>query len=177
MDLALGFSTAEDIRHHELEEIDWFEDEYVVISHTCRTALTRIISPRAIWWSRRGTKSRGVGFTSAGIRLYPADSAQNPSMLSAPFIVAQSDLLMAIPRYAAEKFLHAAPIAIFPLPFAISPFTVKIYSHKRGGQRGATKWLKTALQSRCWQRTPGVLTSKTELKITIAIVTVATKPL
>lgn len=102
---------------------------------------------------------------------------KTPSMLSAPFIVAQSDLLMAIPRYAAEKFLHAAPIAIFPLPFAISPFTVKIYSHKRGGQRGATKWLKTALQSPVLAENAGVLTSKTELKITIAIVTVATKPL
>ncbi|MGG7924721.1 LysR family transcriptional regulator [Klebsiella aerogenes] len=149
VDLALGFSTAEDIRHHELEEIDWFEDEYVVISHTRRTALTLadylaarhlVVTP---WNEKQGVldlRLQELGYTRQ-------IALKTPSMLSAPFIVAQSDLLMAIPRYAAEKFLHAAPIAIFPLPFAISPFTVKIFSHKRGGQRGATKWLKTALQS------------------------------
>lgn len=40
VDLALGFSTAEEIRHPELEEISWFEDEYVVISNASRTRLT-----------------------------------------------------------------------------------------------------------------------------------------
>jgi DNA-binding transcriptional LysR family regulator len=40
VDLALGFSTSEDIRHPELEEIGWFEDEYVVISNASRTRLT-----------------------------------------------------------------------------------------------------------------------------------------
>ena len=40
VDLALGFSTPEDNRHPELEEIGWFEDEYVVISNARRTRLT-----------------------------------------------------------------------------------------------------------------------------------------
>ncbi len=80
MDLALGFSTAEDIRHHELEEIDWFEDEYVVISHTRRTALTLAdyLAARHLVVTPWNEKAGGVGFTSAGIRLYPADSAQKP---------------------------------------------------------------------------------------------------
>ena len=40
VDLALGFSTSDDIRHPELDEINWFEDEYVVISNTSRAQLT-----------------------------------------------------------------------------------------------------------------------------------------
>ena len=39
---------------------------------------------------------------------------KTPSMLSAPFIVAQSDLLMAIPRYAAAKLKAAVNINILP---------------------------------------------------------------
>lgn len=79
VDLALGFSTAEDIRHHELEEIDWFEDEYVVISHTCRTALTLADYRRAPSGGHAvETKSRGCWIYVCRIRLYPADSAQNP---------------------------------------------------------------------------------------------------
>ena len=70
---------------------------------------------------------------------------KTPSMLSAPFIVAQSDLLMAIPRFAAEKLVAAADLRIFALPFSIRAFEVKIYSHKRSGQRGATRWLKEEL--------------------------------
>ena len=38
---------------------------------------------------------------------------KTPSMLSAPFIVAESDLLMAIPRYAAE-LVAAAELRILP---------------------------------------------------------------
>lgn len=38
-------------------------------------------------------------------------------------------------------------INIFTLPFAIQKFDVKIYSHKRSGQRGATRWLKEELQA------------------------------
>ena len=72
---------------------------------------------------------------------------KTPSMLSAPFVIAESDLLMALPRFAAEKLLPATNIKIFPLPFHISPFEVKIYSHKRSGKRGVTNWLKATLRA------------------------------
>lgn len=56
-------------------------------------------------------------------------------MLSAPAIIAQSELLMAIPRSAAAKMTDAATLKVFELPFEVPPFEVKIYSHKRSGQR------------------------------------------
>ncbi|MEH5668041.1 LysR family transcriptional regulator [Enterobacter cloacae] len=148
VDLALGFSTAEEIRHPELEEISWFEDEYVVISNASRTRLTLedylaarhlVVTP---WNEKQGVldlRLEELGYTRH-------IAIKTPSMLSAPFIVAQSDLLMAIPRYAAEKLKVAVNINIFTLPFAIQKFDVKIYSHKRSGQRGATRWLKEELQ-------------------------------
>lgn len=72
---------------------------------------------------------------------------KTPSMLSAPFIIADSDLLMALPRSAAEKFKQAARITIFALPFTVAPFEVKIYSHKRSGKRGAAQWLQKVLKA------------------------------
>jgi DNA-binding transcriptional LysR family regulator len=68
-----------------------------------------------------------------------------PSMLSAPFIIEQSDLLMALPRRAAETMARAARLTIFPLPFP--PFDVKIYAHQRSGKREATRWLISLLQT------------------------------
>lgn len=72
---------------------------------------------------------------------------KTPSMLGAPFIVAESDLLMALPRFAAQKLLPATDIRIFELPFEVPSFEVKIYSHQRSGKRGATDWLKRVLQA------------------------------
>lgn len=119
VDLALGFSTSEDIRHPELEEIGWFEDEYVVISNASRTRLTLedylaarhlVVTP---WNEKQGVldlRLEQLGYTRH-------IAIKTPSMLSAPFIVAQSDLLMAIPRFAAEKLVAAADLRIFALPF------------------------------------------------------------
>ncbi|EHM39512.1 LysR family transcriptional regulator [Hafnia alvei] len=156
VDLALGFSTSDDTQYNELEEINWFKDEYVAISNISRTRLTLadyldarhlVVTP---WNEKQGVldlQLEQMGYTRQ-------IALKTPSMLSAPFIVAESDLLMAIPRFAAEKLIHAANIKIFSLPFTISPFEVKIYSHKRSGQRGATKWLKRKLQILAEEITP-----------------------
>lgn len=149
VDLALGFSTSEDIRYPELEEIGWFEDEYVVISNTDRTQLTLeeylaarhlVVTP---WNEKQGVLDLQLERMGYARQI----AIKTPSMLSAPFIVAESDLLMALPRFAAEKLMPAANIKIFALPFDIHRFEVKIYSHKRSGQRSVTNWLKATLRS------------------------------
>ncbi|VEB07836.1 transcriptional regulator [Klebsiella pneumoniae] len=40
---------------------------------------------------------------------------------------------MALPRRAAETMARAARLTIFPLPFPVPPFDVKIYAHQRSG--------------------------------------------
>ncbi|EOI5721573.1 LysR family transcriptional regulator [Cronobacter dublinensis] len=149
MDLALGFSAPKDIRHPELEEISWLEDDYVVISNARRTGLTLeeylaarhlVVTP---WNEERGVLD--VQLEQMGCTRQIA--IKTPSMLSAPFIVAESDLLMALPRFAAQKLIPALAIRLFELPFHIPSFEVKIYSHQRSGKRGATDWLKTVLHT------------------------------
>ncbi|WP_319736734.1 LysR family transcriptional regulator [Cronobacter sakazakii] len=149
MDLALGFSAPEDIRRPELEEINWLEDDYVVISNARRAQLTLedylaarhlVVTP---WNEKQGvldTQLEQMGYTRQ-------IALKTPSMLGAPFIVAESDLLMALPRFAAQKLLPATNLRIFELPFEVPSFEVKIYSHQRSGKRGATDWLKRVLQA------------------------------
>ncbi|ELY6085793.1 LysR family transcriptional regulator [Cronobacter sakazakii] len=149
MDLALGFSAPEDIRHAELDEINWLEDDYVVISSARRAQLTFedylaarhvVVTP---WNEKQGvldSQLEKMGYTRH-------IALKTPSMLGAPFIVAESDLLMALPRFAAQKLLPATNLRIFELPFEIPSFEVKIYSHQRSGKRGATDWLKRVLQA------------------------------
>jgi DNA-binding transcriptional LysR family regulator len=148
VDLALGFSAPGDVKHPELDEINWLKDEYVVISHPARTRLTLedylearhlVVTP---WNEKQGIldlQLESLGYSRQV-------TVKTPSMLSAPFMVAESDLLMAIPRIAAEKLAKAAPVQIFTLPFFVPAFEVKIYSHKRSGKREATDWLKGELR-------------------------------
>ena len=148
IDLALGFSAPDEATHPELDEIDWFHDDYVVISNTRRSHITLetyltarhlVVTP----WN----ESQGILDLQLERMGYTRQVAlKTPSMLSAPFIVAQSDLLMAIPRYAAESLTQAASVRLFELPFAVPAFDVKIYSHKRSGKREATDWLKEVLR-------------------------------
>ncbi|ELY5870074.1 LysR family transcriptional regulator [Cronobacter sakazakii] len=149
MDLALGFSAPEDIRHAELDEIDWLADDYVVISNPRRAQLTFedylaarhvVVTP---WNEKQGVLDSQL--EKMGYARHIA--LKTPSMLGAPFIVAESDLLMALPRFAAQKLLPATDIRIFELPFNVPSFEVKIYSHQRSGKRGATDWLKRVLQA------------------------------
>lgn len=149
MDLALGFSAPEDIRHAELDEINWLEDDYVVISSARRAQLTFedylaarhvVVTP---WNEKQGVLDSQL--EKMGYARHIA--LKTPSMLGAPFIVAESDLLMALPRFAAQKLLPATDIRIFELPFEVPSFEVKIYSHQRSGKRGATDWLKRVLQA------------------------------
>ncbi len=71
---------------------------------------------------------------------------KTPSMLSAPFIIEQSDLLMALPRRRRRR-CPRRPADHFPLPFPVPPFDVKIYAHQRSGKREATRWLISLLQT------------------------------
>lgn len=149
VDLALGFSSPEDVVHPELEEIAWLEDRYVVISHKSRTQLSLedylaarhlVVTP---WNEQQGV----LDFYLRQRGLTRQIALKTPSMLSAPFIVAESDLIMAIPRLAAEKLLPMLDIALFDMPFEIPAFQVNIYTHKRSGKREATRWLRSLLQA------------------------------
>lgn len=149
IDLALGFSAPDDVAHPELDEIVWFEDEYVVISNSQRTRLTLedYLAARHLVVTPWNEKQGILDLQLERMGYMRQVTIKTPSMLSAPFIIEQSDLLLAIPRFAAGKMKLAAQLALFELPFAVPPFEVKIYSHKRSGKRAATDWLKGELQA------------------------------
>lgn len=157
VDLALGFNALNEGQHPDLEEITWQRDEYVVMSNINRQSLTLedylaarhlVVTP---WNETQGVLDLELGRLGHTRHI----AIKTPSMLSAPFIIEDSDILMAIPRSAAEKFARIAQLKIVNLPFNVSPFEVKIYSHIRSGQRGAAHWLKKELQQMADERAAG----------------------
>lgn len=144
VDLALSFSEPEDVRHQDLDEVDLFSDEFVVISNINRLSLTLeeylaaghlVVTP---WNEKKGLLDTHL----ARLGLTRRIALKTPSMLSSPHIVAESELLMAIPSFVAGKIAPVAQVRIFRLPFHAPPFTVKIFSHQRSGKKSSTDWLK-----------------------------------
>lgn len=147
IDLALSFSEPGELIHPDLEETELFSDEFVVISRKNRTSLSLeeylsaghlVVTP---WHEKQGLLDTHLARRGLKRRI----TVKTPSMLSGPFIVAESDLLMAIPSFVAGKFAQAAEVATFKLPFAAPRFTVKIYSHQRSGKKLPTEWLKSQI--------------------------------
>lgn len=148
LDLALGYSVPDEQPYDEIEEIDWLEDEYVVISNLPISQLTLddylkarhlVVTP---WNEARGV----IDYQLDKLECQRHITIKTPSMLSAPFIIAQGGLLMTIPRFAAQKLMHAAEVKLSPLPFAVPKYQIKIYTHRRSGKREANQWLQSVLQ-------------------------------
>ncbi|WP_275888087.1 LysR substrate-binding domain-containing protein [Chromobacterium haemolyticum] len=95
------------------------------------------------WGETRGGIDRAL--ERRGLRRDVA--LQLPSVLAAPFIIAESDWVMTLPRLAAEALSQAAPIAVHPAPFDIPSYTLKVYSHARHGRSAAHDWLRAQLRA------------------------------
>lgn len=146
--LALGFKFSGEPEHPELDTIDWFEDRYVVIGNANRSHLTleEYLSARHLVVTPWNEDQGVIDLQLERLGHKRQVSIRTQSMLSAPFIIAQSDLLMTIPMYAATRLQQAAGVAIFELPFTVPPYLVRIYSHQRSGKNDASTWLKQVLQ-------------------------------
>ncbi|MET1079883.1 MAG: LysR substrate-binding domain-containing protein [Pseudomonas sp.] len=91
-------------------------------------------------------ETRGViDYVLDGLSLSRQVAVQLPSVLAAPFIIGRSELIMTLPRHAAETLCSAAPIRLYPAPFAIARYSLKVYSHAKHARSAAHAWLREQL--------------------------------
>lgn len=151
IDFSLGYSGEADPLPSGVEALDWFTDEYVVIASQNhprirgQITLEDYLSARHVvvtpWNASRGE----IDYVLDGLALRRTVAVQLPTVLAAPFIIANSELIMTLPRYAAETLQSAAPIAVYPAPFAIPAYTVKVYSHTNYAHSEGHVWMRQEL--------------------------------
>lgn len=153
IDFALGYSEEKDALPAGVDSEDWLTDDYIVIASQnhprikeCPNLSEYLAERHAVitpWGENRGV----VDHVLEGMGLKRRVVLQLPAVMIAPFIVAGSDLLMTIPRYAAETLQMAAAIALYPAPFAIPPYTLKLYSHSKYARTDGHAWMSQQLRS------------------------------
>lgn len=148
IDFALGYDEERSPLPAGLEEFDWLQDDYVAIASQNHPRIRRRLTLKTYLQSRHvvvtpWNESRGViDYVLDGMALQRQVAVQLPNVLVAPFIIASSELIMTLPRHAATTLAQAAGIAIHPAPFAIPPYTLKVYSHSKYARSDAHLWLR-----------------------------------
>jgi len=153
IDFALGYSEDRDALPAGVDSEDWLTDDYIVIASRnhprikgCPDLASYLAEKHVVvtpWGETRGV----VDHVLDGMGLKRKVALQLPAVMIAPFIIAGSDLLMTIPRHAAEALQMATTIALYPAPFAIPPYTLKLYSHSKYARSDGHVWMSRQLRA------------------------------
>ncbi len=68
-------------------------------------------------------------------------AVQLPTVLAALFLAGSTDFLLTAPRHAAQALAEAAGLALYPAPFDIPPYVLRLYSHVQHVGRDAHAWM------------------------------------
>ncbi|MHB0775047.1 LysR family transcriptional regulator [Halomonas sp. WWR20] len=152
IDFALGYSEDRDTLPAGVDSEDWLTDDYIVIASKNHPRikesldLSRYLAERHAVITPWGESHGVVDLVLRGMGLQRDVALQLPAVMVAPFIIAESELLMTIPRRAAETLRAATPIALYPAPFTIPPYTLKLYSHSKYARSDAHVWMSQLLK-------------------------------
>ncbi len=151
IDFSLGYGGDGEMLPAGVEALDWFSDDYVVIASRNhpriqgRITLEDYLAARHVvvtpWNESRGD----IDYVLDGLSLQRTVAVQLPTVLAAPFIIANSELIMTLPRHAAETLRGAVSIAMFEAPFAIPAYTVKVYCHGNYAHSQGHVWMRHEL--------------------------------
>jgi DNA-binding transcriptional LysR family regulator len=156
-DFVLGFSDEFGPANEGVEAIDAGADDYVVVA---RSRHPRIRAPLSLdaylaerhvvvapWAQERSV----IDMALAKLGVSRDVAVELPDVMVAPFIVANSDLLITFPRRAAHQLAATARITPYDAPFETPRFTLKIFFQRRKLHSPWHRWMrdqiKAAIQS------------------------------
>jgi DNA-binding transcriptional LysR family regulator len=72
-----------------------------------------------------------------------------PHFLSAPLIVAETDMILSLPSRIAEQFKKFAPLEIFPAPLELPSYDLAMIWHPLSDKDPAHLWLRDTITLAC----------------------------
>ncbi|SAL86261.1 LysR family transcriptional regulator [Caballeronia arvi] len=150
---ALGFSDEGADTQAGLESLDCFSDDYVVAFRQGHPRIGKKLSLKQYLAERHVVvtpwNTEGSVIDAALLRkgLERDVSVQLPSLMAAPFIVANSDHLITLPRGLVQQLAAAVTLAFRPTPFDVPRYVLKAYFHRRHSASPAHRWMRQQLIS------------------------------
>lgn len=151
VDFAIGFQTPEMSHHSQLCVIEGFMDDYVVAVSSrhprIRAGLTLeqflaeghvVVNP---WNEARGV----IDLQLAKMNIRRRTVVELPSLLSAPAIVANSELITTLPERAITTLFSSEALTCFTVPFSVSPYALNVYYHNGRSVTPGHYWMKEVI--------------------------------
>jgi len=150
LDVVLGFETIlKPPAYMTVEEL--FDDRMACLvrrnhpaSRSERLTLDEYVSMKHMLISRTGTRT---WLAEKGLERRIALIV--PHFLSAPFIVAKTDMLLSLPERIAEKFVGLAPLSILSVPFDLPAYDLVMVWHPLRETDPAHRWLRDEILAVC----------------------------
>ncbi|WP_044875405.1 LysR family transcriptional regulator [Pseudomonas sp. LFM046] len=153
IDFALGYSEGRDQLPGGVETLDWLIDQYQVIASRnhprIRGALdlASYLAERHVVVTPWNEATGVIDHVLEGMGLRREVAVQLPNVLAAPFIVGTTELLMTVPGHAARTLQQVAGVELYPAPFDIPPYALRIYSHAKYARSDAHAWMLGQLRA------------------------------
>jgi DNA-binding transcriptional LysR family regulator len=145
---ALGFSDETELQTAGLASLQCFVDEYVVVARQGhprirqKLSLTRYLAERHVVVTPWNTEGSVIDAALLDAKHSRDVAVQLPSVMAAPFIVANSELLLTLPRRAALQLSVATPLMIYPAPFNVPRYVLKAFFYRRHARSSAHRWMR-----------------------------------
>ena len=153
IDFALGYSEGRDQLPGGVEVLDWLTDHYLVIARRDHPRvrgtldLAGYLAERHVVVTPWNESSGAIDHVLEGMGLQREVAVQLPTVMAAPFIVGSTDLLMTVPGHAARTLQQVAGVELYPAPFEIPPYALRLYSHSKYARSDAHAWMLEQLRS------------------------------
>jgi DNA-binding transcriptional LysR family regulator len=155
LDVVLGFETIlKPPAYMTVEEL--FDDRMACLvrrNHPAnrgeRLTLDEYVSKKHMLISRTGTRIGLIDAWLAEKGLERRITLIVPHFLSAPFIVAKTDMLLSLPERIAEKFVGLAPLSVLSVPFDLPAYDLVMVWHPLRETDPAHRWLRDEILAVC----------------------------
>ena len=114
-----------------------------------RITLEEYISMKHMLISRTGTRTGVIDEWLSARGLERRIALIVPHFLSAPFIVAKTDMLLSLPDRIARQFLALAPLSILPAPIELPVYELVMVWHPLRENDPAHRWLRQQISAVC----------------------------
>ncbi|MDH4609018.1 LysR family transcriptional regulator [Pseudomonas sp. BN102] len=153
IDFALGYSEGRDRLPSGVETLDWLTDQYLVIASRDHPRvrnqldLAGYLHERHVVVTPWNETSGAIDHVLDGMGLQREVAVQLPTVMAAPFIVGATELLMTVPGHAARTLQQVAGVELYPAPFEIPPYALRLYSHAKYARSDAHAWMLEQLRA------------------------------
>jgi DNA-binding transcriptional LysR family regulator len=154
LDVVLGFTSVLNPPSHLLTQV-LFSDQMACVvrqNHpliTTSPTLDEYIKVPHMLISRTGSPTGFIDEKLAELGIERRIKLIVPHFLSAPLIVAETDMILSLPSRIAEQFKKFAPLEIFPAPLELPSYDLAMIWHPLSDKDPAHLWLRDTITLAC----------------------------